>query len=870
MFKKYQLKNGLKVLLVPSHKSPVLSIQMWVKTGSADEKKGEEGISHFIEHLVFKGSRKFDVGEIASTVEGAGGELNAYTSFDQTVFYVTISKEFQHVGLEVISEMMGFPRFAEVEIDNEREVVIEEIKRSNDSPHRQASRLLFSSMYRKHPYGIPVIGYADNIKAVSRKPLLNYYHSRYNPSNMTLVIAGDFEAPSLKKRIQEYFSGFPKNKLRRVKRPAIRKTKKPVVVVEKAPFNETIVHVAFPVPKASHKDIAALEVFALIVGQGDSSRLNRRLRLNEHLVNFAGASVFAARDPGFLAVSLSLNEKDLDRALSVLREELIHALSELPGEAELRKAITNLASEQFYSLETVDGLARSFGHYQDLFGDPSYFTKFMKQVQNLTAADIVKAARRYMCSSPPTVVVMSPVDREAVHARMSAWTKSFHTALGGLVGKNLVGKKMTGPASKARRTRFILNPPTKKMVGVEKWSLPNGVTVITRPSFDTPVLSVRCASLGGARIEDVDTQGATELLSRVWTAGCGDISETELSHRIEGMAASLSAFGGRNSVGLSMSCLRPFADDMVQLFCEVWNLPRFEQTAIQRETKAMIEQVKLRKDNPAQLCILAFMKGLFGDHPYGRDPYGDERGIGQLSRDKVMNIYSRRSGLTVVASGAFEPAELCGKIQKALADVRVGAGEVTTRDVDYPKKEVRLFDRNEKQQSHIVYGFPGLTLQDPQRYTLQVVQAILAGQGGRLFVELRDKASLAYSVSPLRMEGIEGGYFGAYIGCSPEKAETALRMMKEEFLKLAEKKVSPEELLRSQRYLIGKHDIELQKNSNITSAILFDHIYGIDFLETYKFAERIRAVTAESVRNAAARLFAQPAVISLVGPRSPW
>src|SRR6187551_3622724 len=123
---KYQLKNGLKVLLVESSKSPVVSVQMWVKTGSADEKKGEEGISHFIEHLVFKGTKKFAVGQIAKTVEGSGGELNAYTSFDQTVFYVTISKEFSATALEVIDEMMNYPLFDAQEIENEKEVVIEE------------------------------------------------------------------------------------------------------------------------------------------------------------------------------------------------------------------------------------------------------------------------------------------------------------------------------------------------------------------------------------------------------------------------------------------------------------------------------------------------------------------------------------------------------------------------------------------------------------------------------------------------------------------------------------------------------------------------------------------------------------------------
>src|SRR6185312_9583906 len=191
MTTKYQLKNGMSVLLVESRKSPVVSVQMWVKTGSADEKKGIEGISHFIEHLVFKGSEKFGVGEMAQTIEGSGGVLNAYTSFDQTVFYVTVSSQFVDTGVEVISEMIGRPRFDSHEIDNEREVVIEEIKRSIDSPHQQASRLLFSTLYRKHPYRVPVIGYDDNIRRVPREKVVGYYNSRYVPQNMNLVIVGD-------------------------------------------------------------------------------------------------------------------------------------------------------------------------------------------------------------------------------------------------------------------------------------------------------------------------------------------------------------------------------------------------------------------------------------------------------------------------------------------------------------------------------------------------------------------------------------------------------------------------------------------------------------------------------------------------------
>ncbi len=864
MFRKYQLKNGMKVLLVESHKSPVLSIQMWVKTGSADEKKGEEGISHFIEHLVFKGSRRFKVGEIAAAVEGAGGELNAYTSFDQTVFYVTISKEFQRVGMEVIAEMMGFPGFDEGEINNEREVVIEEIKRSNDSPHRQASKLLFSTVYKKHPYGTPVIGFPDNISSVSRDTLVDYFHGRYNPKNMTLVIAGDFKGPEIKKQIDEFFGTFKPNKFRVVKRPKAVAPKNSAIVVEKAPFNESIVHIAFPIPNAAHKDIAALEVFALILGQGDSSRLNQRLRMHEHLVNYAGSSVFVARDPGFLAISMSLNDKDFPAALTALQDEMLKALSEIPSEQEIKKALTNLASEQFYSQETVDGLARNFGHYQDLFNDPGHFATFLRQVEKLTGKEIIKRARKYIDTNGLSFVVMTPESKDAIEPLVKDWVKDFR--------KKLKNAKIKTPSKtkKAKKVSFVMRTPKNAKTVVEKWTLNNGVTVITRPNFDTPVISLRCASLGGSRLETKESQGSIELLSRVWTAGAGTLSERDLNQKIDEMAASLSAFGGRNSEGLSMTCLRPFMDEMLHLFFLTLKEPMFESAAVAREIKAMHEQVKLREDNPSQLCILEFMKSMFGNHPYGRDPYGDPGSIARLNQTVVRHAFRQKTGLTIVASGAFEAKELRAKIEKELGALNPGPLELKKFPLQYPKKEVRKYLESKKEQSHIVMGFPGLDLKDSSRYTMQVMQAILAGQGGRLFFELRDRASLAYSVAPLRMEGVEGGYFGAYIGCSPEKSGKALEMMNVEFQKLVESKVSDEELARAQRYLIGKHDIELQRNSNLTSAMLFDHIYGLDYMDTFRFAERVREVSAESIRALATHIFSAPPVISLVGPSCPW
>lgn len=866
MFKKFQLKNGLKVLLVESKKSPVVSVQMWVKTGSADERKGEEGISHFIEHLLFKGTRKFGVGEIAATVEGSGGELNAYTSFDQTVFYVTISKEFTNTALEVISDMMGFPLFDQKEINNEREVVIEEIKRGRDNPHRQASQLLFGQAYKKHPYGLPVIGFDKVIKKVSRKTLINYYQSRYVPRNMMLIVVGDFDASEMKVKVESYFAEMKDLKLRRVVRPREAKQTKPRIKVLKTAFEEAQVNIAWKIPKFDHQDIPALDVLALILGQGDSSRLMHRLRLEKPLVNSVSASSFTPFDPGFFAVSMSLVRENLDTALPVLIEELYQALAVPPQSEELAKAVMNLASEEFYSMETVDGMARTFGSYEHHFGDYKYFNKIMKKVNGLKPADIVAVARKYLRPETMTVTMTTPRGEREAAKILTAATKKFRVPPPAKKGK---------AAKKAKPNRLKWKLSTRSVGGDDrptKVPRKEGVLIL-REAHDTPVISLRSAFRGGVRQEGPGQGGLTELLSRVWATETKSWSERQLYHEVEAMAASLSAFGGRNTIGLTLTTISDHTDKALELFQSVLLEPTFSAEIIEREKTIMLEQLKHRNDNPAQVAVLKFMQKMFGDHPYGRDPMGDEKSLRGLGTKELFSHYNKmvtRQNFVGVSSGDLNPKQLGQKIDGFLG--RLSAGERIRDHFAFapPQETLRLFEANEKEQTHIVYGFPGLTLTDPQRFSLQVLQSILAGQGGRLFIELRDKASLAYSVAPLRMEGLDGGYFAAYIGCSPEKGAKAIAMMETEFSKLCDKEVPEAELERARRYLIGRHDIDLQRNTAVSSSLLFDEIYDIDFVETYRYAERIRAVSAKDVRNLARQLLQQKFIISAIGRECPW
>lgn len=863
MSKKFQLKNGLKVLFLESHKSPVVSVQMWVKTGSADEKKGEEGLSHFIEHLVFKGTKKYGVGEIAATVEGAGGELNAYTSFDQTVFYVTISKQFSDVALDVIGEMMGFPTFDAQEVHNEREVVIEEIKRGQDSPGRRASQLLFTNVFKKHPYGRPVIGYEKVVRKVSVKKIREYYQSRYVPSNMFLVIAGDFEAKEMKKKVEKLFGEFEPFKLKKVSRPKEPLQKNIRIKVEQAPFEQTTGYLTWRIPNVKGKDIAALEVLSAILGQGDSSRLMQRLRIREPLTNSVGAFSYSLQDDGLFAISFSLEKENLAQALQVLVSELLQVIEAPPSAAEMQKAMTNFASHEVYSLETVDNIARKAGSHEFYYGDHDYYKKYMKQVYALKPEDIQKVAKKYFKADTFSLSLLTNMDKKAAEKILKSFSKDLQKALSAV--------KPSKEKIRFSAKKFNINSgAAKHSPKTEKIILSTGATLLIREQKDTPFVAMRSAFLGGVRIEKESLNGLTELFSRNWLSGSRKFSEDEINLRVDELAAGIGAFGGRNSVGLSMDYLAPFEDKMLEIYADSLLAPQFPQQILEREKTVLKNQIRSRNDNPAQICVLNFMKEIFKGHPYSRDMVGSDDSVNGISTEDLHNYYKKIAmarNLTFSVVGDVTTKKWVEFLEGVTKNLPVGEKIQNTFPVEKLAKDHKTFQELKKEQSHIIVGYRGLTLRDDQRFTLEVIQSILSGQGGRLFLELRDKNSLAYSVSPMHMEGLECGYFGGYIGCSPEKASKAISMLKIEFQKLVDTKVSAEELTRAQRYLIGRHDIELQRKSTVGNAILFDDIYGLDYRESLDVADKYFSVTPDQVQKLAAEIFLQPSVISLVGPQ---
>lgn len=861
---KYQLKNKLKVLLIESKKSPVVSVQMWVKTGSADEKKSEEGISHFIEHLVFKGTDKFKVGEIANTVEASGGELNAYTSFDQTVFYVTISKTFSDVALNVVSQMMGYPTFDPSEIDSEREVVCEEIKMGQDSPGRRSSQLLFSSAFKKHAYGIPVIGYEKNVRGWSAKKIKQFYQSRYVPSNMFLVISGDFETPEMKKKVLEYFGGFKPYKLRKVKRVKEPKQTKFQYKTQQYKIQDRHLHLAFKAPNVKHKDIPALDVLAMVLGQGDSSRLVKKLRLDKPVVSSVSAFSYNPQDEGLFAVSAHYQGNKMDEVVHEVFAQIRDLHVNEPDWIDIKRARVAISSEQFYSVETVDGLANKAGSQEFYFGDQNAQKKYLKALSQVTPKDVQRVAKKYLKLETLSAAFLGDIDEKqsAKHlAKIPAMWKQQ------MAVKPVAAKKAKKPQIPNLVLKNVKSGADQK---VEEIVLDSGIRVLFKEAKDTPTVSAKMVYRGGARLEQSDTMGLSELTSRVWVSGTKTRTEQQVLQELEESAIGFSSFTGKNTNGFSLDYLSAFEDKALDIAVDSILNSTFNDEIIQREKEVIEQIIRSREDHPSSLCVRQFLKEIFGDHPLSYEAVGNLQTLPNLTQERILqfkdNILNNRD-LTVVVVGDYNKKQwltALKKIEKNMKNATSGRREHTMAPLFENKK---VFLEKDKEQSHVIVGWRGLTLTDPDRYTLQAIEAVLAGQGGRLFFELRDKNSLAYSVSPLKMESLETGYFGGYIACSPEKVDKAIEMFHAEFNKLTKHKVSEDEISRAKKYLIGQHDIGLQKKSALCNLIAFDEVYGNDYQKSLNIAEEYNKITADKILELSERLFTKPHVVSIVGKK---
>lgn len=849
---KQVLDNGLTVILKEIHTAPIVALQMWVKVGGADENEEKAGISHLIEHMLFKGTARRKVGEIAREIETAGGEINAWTSHDEMVFYIVIPSRYFSTALDVVADAIQNSSFDPQELEREKEVVVEEIKMRTDQPSVRLDEALFAASYTVHPYRRPISGFEKTVQNIDREKIMNYFREWFTPENMNLVVTGDVTSHEALTAIEDAFKDFSSHGKALPQRPSEPPQSEFRSIVLREDVQKAYMEMAFHIPGITHDDIYALDMLASILGAGDSSRFFQRLKSEEKLVYSIYAYAYTPKEPGLFIIGGNLEADNVKAALGSILQEIDRLNSEPASPEEIQRAKINLESDFVYGKETVQGEARQLGYFETVVGDVAFEQTYLSRINQVTAHDISQVARKYLAPPNLTVGLLLP---EGAPAELTPDRLKE------------VATKVEKPAVSTSNTSVPVP---------EKWMLPNGITLIVSENHRLPIVAIQAVFLGGVRFEGKDNNGINHFIAEMLTQGTKNRSALQIAKEIESMAGSMGGFSGRNSFGVSGTVLSQFFESGLELLGDVILNPSFPEEEVEKKRADILAAIERKEDQPFAFTVKSFDALFFEKHPYGMDPLGTKETINKFTSADLRKYYShfaRPKNLVLAIVGDVDSKILKEKVSTLFQGFSnpVSSYPVVLSE-SYPatirRKEIL---RGKKTQAHIMLGFPGIDIKNPDKYSLQVLTTILAGQGGRLFTELRDKQSLAYALSPFEWEGTDPGYIAFYVGCSPSKVDQAVNGIASEVKKITEEKVMPQELVRAQNFILGNFSIEHQSNGSVASDMAFNERYGLGYDYAKTYLDNIMRVTVEDVQSVAKKyLDLNSYTLVIVKPEQPF
>ena len=827
---KFSLDNGLKVVLEENHAAPVVALQVWIKIGSADERDEEAGMCHFIEHMIFKGTEKRKVREMAREIESLGGSMNAYTSYDQTVYHVTLASRYGRVGLDILADAIQHSTFDAAEFEKEREVILEEIRMGEDDPGRRIFKQTMGAVFKKHPYRRPIIGDESTIGRITREEMVKFFRQWYVPNRMVFVAVGDFDRLDMERKVKEVFEEFkPSDKLlpQREKEPEPQETRS---IVSSGNFKETYLELAVPITSATDDETPALDALAHILGGGEASRLVQRVKLEKGLVHSISSSSFTPRDRGAFFIEATLPPENVEKAI----EEIVVTLDFLSREGvtaeELYRVKVNVESDLVYNRQTVQGQARKRGFYETITGDIDFEKEYLRRMAILQREDIQRVIQKYFKTPRWVISVLAPTEQKD------------------LLGSNSLKGVVRRSASAEKALDKREGPPVSRTV------LGNGVRLLVKENRSVPVVSIQAAFLGGVRFETESNNGINQFIAVMLTKGTQNLTSLQIAKRMERMAGALSGFSGYNSFGLTATFLSQHFEEAFGLFAEVLKAPSFDKEEMEKRRQSILAAIRQQEDDLDRSVFRLFRKTLYEQHPYRMDSLGTLETVQALTQKDLKEYYDRMAvpdNLVLTVVGDVDTGQVVQAAQSALGELK---GTFTPPPVprESPPQGIKKEEiYKQKEQAHFVLGFLGPTLHHRDRYALEVLDAALSGQGGRLFYELRDQESLAYALTFMANPNVDPGFIAVYMGTHPDKLEKAIQGVLRILKDVRDDGLTGEEVERAKRYLIGNFEIGLQTNGAQASQMSLDELYGLGFDHTEKYAKAIERVSKEDVQRVA-------------------
>ncbi len=821
------LPNGLTLILDPDPAAPVVSAQIWVATGSMHEDQHlGAGISHFLEHMVFKGTRDYDAETLADTVQAAGGHWNAYTSFDRTVYYIDGPSASLPVFLKTLTGLVFFPTLPESEFEKEKDVIRREIDMGLDDPDNASSRLLFSTAFLTDPRRHPVIGHRHLFDAIHYADLVGYHQARYTPDRCFVVISGDFDADEARKMTTELTA----DKLTGGGR-------EPVVPVDPPQLGPRRMREAFAIPTSrislawkspalDHPDAPAFDVLAGILGRGRASRLHRSLREEKELA--LEISAFSWTGPGregVLAVSADADPAKRD----ALIEAVLSEVKNLPAtelDDDLAKAKRQIAASQFRSLTTASGRAADLASNWHEARDLDFTRRYLAAVQAVTPADIRRAAAA-LTDERLNLTVLDPLEAPAP-AR---------------IGKTSRGREE-----------------------IQVHTLPNGISLALIPDHRVPLIHLQAAVRAGLPSETPENNGLSQLLASTLSKGTITRSAQEIAVTLESLGASISANPGNNALLIQAAGLAPDITVILDVFAETIISPSLPSDAIAREKASQTAALEEALQEPLHTGFSALRKAIFGGAGYGLDSLGSLESLPALDRPALAAhhaLHFNASNITLAIAGDFDPPAILALLTEKFA--HLPQGRRWAPPASTLQSGVCLTAHLPKKQAVLTIGFPGTTVSCADRHALAMIQEYSTDMAGPLFTRIREELGLAYQVGGTQFLGYDTGLFTFYLATSPEQVDFAKRELIAEIGKIAAAGIPDEAFDRVRSTVLSGLAIQQQSPASVARHVALDLLFGHPADEHRRLVAAYNALTPEIVRETAIRIFSvEPTVITVL------
>ena len=827
------LDNGLTIIVREDHSAPVVSAQAWCQAGSIHE--GEwlgAGLSHVLEHMLFKGTVTRGAGRIDQEVQEAGGYMNAYTSFDRTVYYIDVPNTGARVAVDILCDIMQHATLPPEELAKEMDVIRREMDMGQDDPGRRSSRRLFETAYTKSPYRFTIIGYPDIFNEVKPGILRAYYEEKYAPNNIFFVVVGDVKPDDVVAQIREAFAkaksrAMPPSVLpEEPKQTALRE------VLEEAPVELGHAHLSWHIPELRHADVPLLDVLAVVLGGGRSSRLYQAVREKKGLAHSVDAWTYNPGNPGLFGLSFLVDADKFAVTRDAALNEVEHIKRRGVAPAEVRKAVKQFVSATLGTRKTMQGQAQDLGGSWLIARDLNFSERYLATVKRVTPSALQRVARQYLTADNRTLYALLPA---------------------GALPK---------PSALAVETA---DQP------IQKFELPNGLRLLVKESHRLPFVQFRAVFKGGVLAESTGNNGITQLMAKLLLKGTKTRTAVQIAREMESVGGSIDSFGGNNSFGLSAEVLRDDFATGLELVADVLLHPAFGASELDRERTVQLAGIRAQRDQLLKSAGIAMRRALFGEVGYGLDALGSESSLGDLNSARLKSFFQQLAvpnNCVLAIYGDVHAKSVRNAVAKAFGKWKQGTEALTDLPAVRPLAKVeRVAETRDKKQAVLLVGFPGVTLNDPDRYALELLQEACSDLGSRLFLRIREKLGLAYYVGAQNFLGLAPGYFAFYVGTAPEKIELVEHELLREAELLRNEGLTDAELKRAKAKIIGQKKISRQDLGGLALTTALDELYGLGFAHGETDDARYEAVTLKEVKSVAQKyLRADGLVISVVKP----